>query len=969
MSTTETHSKHLSAPASFQHAHDQITAPDAQPSRITREDVPMELASILWNPPKELEHAASSINLSSNTRRYSAKYQPEEHSVRLKKEEEKRLSWLADKGYKTLCAYFKEAKGYPTNEIGLLSSPLLMEQIFHLEKIVTGKNSELSHSEAPEILDFALNIAKTAANNDHPNLSDLTTPPVENAISLIGKLIFICDQDASYFVNNLKSLHPSKLTNAIHLFFNKHVVSIKASLMALKADHQKTGLQDAAVATTVALPIALSKCLVTSIGEINTGLIPYLIDNFIENPEKAINHEINLLYGLKLFLHSPHCRHHFSQVEGPVSHNISSQSMVRIMLGIPQDKPVSKVDAQMAAMAGMLSHLRQTPSGTCFAESLAIELLSSQLEQCLTDFIEIIRDGKLTRKIKEKVIEFPFLFSSEKQKKKLPISIHGKLLNITDPKVYLWESPGMIAVCKALNLETPKIAVKNSIKRLLSGQSKHKAITIDQMLKELVLEKTSKESHQFKNLYALASFAYESQMSNPLLKLWRNAIAGMAEAHEGSMIKSLIIESIKHALDVTFKGTSVKQTEWIKKYYDEISLNLARQIQLEYDPNISRNDAAAPHHALGGAFVLYDKNGTPDFNDWIRIDTPQKFQEFIIRILKKAKYEFKQANPELKKAKEAFDIIPQSISEYILSESFILRLLHHYHESNQDVIEPLVKFKEIRYAPWITKSGNDSSEVLQVYLEKSEAINQLSITPASAKDLLKRIILLGRSMSIKEKKAHQKNPHKLIPAKMKGIHSFSLMLGHSSLFEALEAKVDMDHWIKTLVEDPGEQIATAMILPETTEDLLDFCKKKIVKSDLQVLFTDKSKDLSTQLSHKEFRQVVLNIIQEMDPAEDAVVKERSRLFDMELCKLLPLQLRKILKKSAVHFADTNWSVGVHDLHFCFIINPGNGKMELWEVYDNGSPFIALDQKYWLTDRDWEFCLPQGVLPENEGLHL
>jgi len=58
----------------------------------------------------------------------------------------------------------------------------------------------------------------------------------------------------------------------------------------------------------------------------------------------------------------------------------------------------------------------------------------------------------------------------------------------------------------------------------------------------------------------------------------------------------------------------------------------------------------------------------------------------------------------------------------------------------------------------------------------------------------------------------------------------------------------------------------------------------------------------------------------------------------------------------IHFADTNLHSGVHDVHFCFLVNPGSGKVEVWQVNDDNSGLTPLDQRHVCKNARWEIYL-------------
>jgi hypothetical protein len=92
-------------------------------------------------------------------------------------------------------------------------------------------------------------------------------------------------------------------------------------------------------------------------------------------------------------------------------------------------------------------------------------------------------------------------------------------------------------------------------------------------------------------------------------------------------------------------------------------------------------------------------------------------------------------------------------------------------------------------------------------------------------------------------------------------------------------------------------------------------------------------------------------------------EQLSREIDTALCQSLSVDLKAKLEHSAVHFGDTNWYQGIHDLHFCFLINPGTGQLELFESYSDGTHLKALDQKDWLINQKWGITKEELLLDD------
>ncbi|MDR0392856.1 MAG: hypothetical protein LBH52_01330 [Puniceicoccales bacterium] len=97
----------------------------------------------------------------------------------------------------------------------------------------------------------------------------------------------------------------------------------------------------------------------------------------------------------------------------PVAHQA-----IRETLGLPPDAPITAKEAQQAALAAMLSPLRQGAVGSCFATAVAINIHDTRPSEMLRDMASLIERGYLERQNGYAHIQIPFnqnMFNSPTQ--------------------------------------------------------------------------------------------------------------------------------------------------------------------------------------------------------------------------------------------------------------------------------------------------------------------------------------------------------------------------------------------------------------------------------------------------------------------------------------------------------------------------------------------------------------------------
>lgn len=869
---------------------------------------------------------------------------------------EKFFKELSQKGYDHLTQVLQGEKEFPFIQILNVKFPELMEQLLDLHLLIEKKEKLHQVGAGEDILIFAINAAQKASAADFFEVR-----------WMLGKLLFLTEQNFMRTVERMTLENLEEIQDWIRLQFDFEIMKVQSRLTQYVAKQETAQIQNPIEASKSKLAIEIAKILITELGTINTGLITPLLQLFVKDMANPLNHELSLVYPLQLIEKYPHLRNQFLKIHAPAKHT-PSDLITRIALGYSNDIELTDLDARKTVLSAMISRLRQAPSGSCFATCWTIELMSCQITQCLRDFIEIMHCSKLTRKINQQIIDFPFLITAQSKslESEFWVDAFGKMRTSGDP-FYLWEVPGFCSACLVMNIKKPEEAIKKILSDYFHDKKnadRFKPISVDEFLRLLAewsVEQQLVPGESAVSLYRKGSFAYDSQTSNPVLNVWMNAIAGMSEAISSSMIKTQIISAVCGALDFLEKEQAASTANRIKlSVYSKISTLLSKRIRLEYDPSIKGNP-------VDGAFVLYDKGSMSSSRGWLRIDNPASFQQFIVQIVDSARLNISLSimNQHTVKVLEEYIM---KLKSYAVSDGFLAKLIQIYDPilgSREKGLDNLLK---LPYTPWITKCGNDTAKTLQVYLEKNAAPEMEKVVVANAEELLTRIINDGKALKMIDN-SFVENPNKLVCLRIPGVHAFSLMPGHPSLRSAVQGQISTSEWMKQNLIEPGKKIALTEVGPSLHNLLLQYCSQFVPLKEAKEKFNRLVKHLSDKATIYSFRQRLLEHLQATVPLEGALLKERMLKLDTFLCQNLPSSIKYQLEKSAVHFADTNFAHDGHDVHYCVMFNPGSGQLEVWEALDSGALFTALDQKI-CTHQTWEFCKNiDDILPKNEKLEL
>lgn len=461
---------------------------------------------------------------------------------------------------------------------------------------------------------------------------------------------------------------------------------------------------------------AFVELLISSKGLVNFGIIPVLSPLFRKLEKKDSGFACNFENTLELVEHQTTIRSKIAKIKKPKSKLKNVHELIRVSLDIPERK-LTSVDAKKAVLMALLSYPRQEHVANCFALSLAISLFSTSMEKCLDDFNEIMSHGCLRRQVEGELITFPFLLKLPLETVKQPLQPHFE------------SNPLLHGLQRYLGIEKMPLGYK----------------TIDDLL--VACEKIKPGSLEKGRFYI------EAQTKNPLIGVWSNILASMAEGGSETLLKTALVGSIIHVAELL---------ETDKPVLTAVKTDILKRIHIHYDPEISSDGE------LNGGFVLYDKE-----KHWKRIDTPKRFHHFIMH----------------------------SIQDPVLKEKFkakerILTLLEVYHPDNKVADRSFEQCSNLPYTPWITKIGNDPKQLLKIYKGASRTESTIILHPRGADDLLSQVITSAKEFYEKQMDRKKRRSSLLVPVRIVGQHTFNLIVNHPSLLRWLINPENMQEIIR-----------------------------------------------------------------------------------------------------------------------------------------------------------------------------
>ncbi len=843
-----------------------------------------------------------------------------------------------------------------------IHNPILLEQILDLSYLLSTKS--VRDQDAKRILQVVLDLIEIGEDGDAQCDSGL----IKEIHVVLGQLIYLTDVAPVKVISLINERNLKKTLLKVNHEFNLYILNLCQKIKTLSTSHEHSELQSSEVAMHTAIPVEIATILITSCGTINVGIIKSLSSLFLNVNETPLNFDLNLSYALNLLKNSSRLRSEIESIKAPKEAMLPSNEIIRATLNLSPHIHISSRESRIVALAALLSHPRQGSEGSCFAVSLAIEILSAHLLYSLKDIKQLLEEGKLTRKIKQIATDIPFCKRINDLNLNHTLQLYEDgLFSLSGFKPsFLWDSPGFQSACLSLGLKDKKIAFQHLLERF--PVSKNNKRSVRELLQQLSII-ASEESNESKELlFSRACLYFSSQTNQLLLKAWENTIANMAETEESGMVKRSIVKAALNAFQNELTQLKTPKNKSISQFLVTFQHLIFDRIHLRYDPTIqtpspSNHESHQLNYGNEGGFVLFDQN--------CKIDNEYLFKSFMKQMLDSTLQETIEGQNELNKKaiKECYEVLMASIRK----ESFMRYLLACYHPSNKGLLKQTLEelplnTESLLFTPWISQTGNNSKSVLKTFFESETTFSSKKIV-LQKDTALKEIINYCKDLCDSEKQKLTENVNRRSPLCIPGKHRFPFMAGHLSLARAWKDKCSTDDWIEENIKRPIKEIAEERIDLELKQRWLESIEREVLlkrhTANEPKLILTALNSIPTDISIQDFRNQVLIKYQNTDVNNKISINSFKQAVDSCLISSLSVENQQKFAESAVYVADTNWSSGIHDLYFCFAMNPGSGKIEFWKSQSDKMRFDLLDQNYWIHNQIWVFYnIPEETIPDD-----
>jgi len=843
-----------------------------------------------------------------------------------------------------------------------------------------------------KIINFALNLGLHISDQ---MIQDTQTEREYGKI--IAKLMLLVEHNLHTIVKNLSKKDIPTSLKEIDSSFKALLSSVKYRNKQHHEQHNHQNLQSAQTAWLRRCTMEMSKLLLMGIGSVNVEIMEEVADHLLADFKESVVYR-NIKYILKQLAQEPELCRLISAVMPPASADNPANEMIRACLGISTKAPISKKDAQIVLLSAILHPIRQVKGPTCTVTSLLIKIYNTDLKSCIIDYSELIRSGALKRLVDSEFKSFSFqaCTSYNFENKNLVVSADGKILKLNSQPLpiysapYLQDAPGLLQACRALQIENAKEAILHIL-----GQLKQ-PFTIFDFMKGLAThayEGQKKVTDRFQSHLEIADlidkalYSYEAQTCHQLHRAWEQSVANMNNYYSSQ--QSFPLEAhgaLTTVMNRLTKGTAHTCKRVLKMVTKEMFLPMTARMNYRYNYHHAdrmkamESDQWSSHYG----FELFDSGASgdslfksqmaialeresselfhPDTHQaWNAVDSAEKFQDFIISIMMQTVNHL-QSKPDNSLSSKQWKETSNLFADTVRSKRFTNLMVKF-------LFRQRTKRKK---TPWKIEGGMHTTDIIQSYYNIKEIPVKTLLFSGTPREVLAWIINYLKKQP-KRIQDQFSNPFSSIHTRQRGNHAFLLMAGFPTLREAYLSKLNTVEYITEKVQVPGKEVANQIIPIAMRIELIKYMREDqnieiiygISSSDYRHAFSRKVATQPTQVTIRDFRSQLIQISKQILLEHDKTPKhdwmqETTVALDQKIYDLLSYLTKKQLIDSMIVAFDTNWVNEICPEYFAFMVNPGNGELEMIRYGEDTKKVQFIDQAEWFPrkkNREW-------ALPDN-----
>lgn len=735
------------------------------------------------------------------------------------------------------------------------------------------------HQSEEDIAKFALSLQKKAEKDEEQEEEavDDREDLIDFATQTLGSLLLSLQHNIAETADCLSGKSVDEAVNALSTRTNDILMAGKERIEAHAEEHQRAAIQGSDEAAFVKFSEELAQVLVLDSGSINFGIIERAADFYIPEKFKKTVAIDNLYLVLKELATNSTLWEIIANSKPPQSKEIPTDAAMRAFFGLDADQQISRRHAQVFVLSGLLGHVRQGNVGTCFATACLIKCLYAYPQFFAKDLSELTEKGSISRVLFSENRVFPMIerVSNEYLDTLIRADSHGKIraVNFYSKKrdsteksphpsknAFLYEAPGIIAVCQAMRLRDAKEAVMAVIPKLKESFSVNELI---QQLAQYAYNQQESNPYWLRSqtklsmeqLVSKGQFAFGIQTNHPLHRGYDQVASSLVDIFGAQYyMPSWVYLTLENVLE---KNAQHFPRSFQKKYkllIKEMFLPMISRMRYRYNPNFDTHkvlfddgnhgvhdsnwygyqlcDTGLPndfaysqnlykdYHSARSFHTLERFDGYAPPQEWRSIETAEKFRDFLKEVAEATFSHLIQDIPSKVEREEWENVLEKMLQELAapaLIKKMICKILGP--ESDQKK-----KFEKNEFGldttPWQFSWGGDFNEVLKTFFGFDDSPSKLKPYNGTPKEVLAKCInyIKGKPESFKEEYVDAAS--QIIVTSP--VHAFLLRPFEPTFKDAWTSSLNTNEYISQNVEGPGLEVAHSRISHRQRLELIAF---------------------------------------------------------------------------------------------------------------------------------------------------
>lgn len=760
----------------------------------------------------------------------------------------------------------------------------------------------------------------------------------DQVLKLLGIIAYFADNSSNQLLSMIDPNSYDQTIQKLEERFNSDMLQERKALDNRCLFEAQTGMFQYDLVRGFHLPKVMAQVLITSSGFLNIGLGDYL-QTVLFDKTKTLHYQETIAHAIQLLKEQTSLQNRLLQIQAPATPGYRSETIIRATLNLDPAVPVNNVHAKIVGLAAFFSKLHQGPIGSCFATNVGMEVQIQRPDKFLDDIAALLQNDKLVRTVDGKPRDIAYVLdaTNDALTTAFEVDTEGNIAS----EVNICSSHSFVNACIQMGIseESSTSAIQQALATLAGTKSTLKTTPL-KIIETIARQHFRQDIMTKIDLGKVGFCAIDNSL---VLRAWEELIAAMAEMRKHSYVRSQILKSVAGTLESVLKPTSTAEKRVNALFRNTFINTMNEKLDLRYDPSTSVDETSKVSSDgksnFDAAFVLFNEAGK-------EVLTPDDFRNVILEDI-----EIAGKSCATRVASDEKPLLQRTINkviEYVKTNAFLQQEIQNFDPDNRKLRDPLANWEQLAGIPWRAQYGDDPMEVLDIYFNQSTPLEPLQFTPQNAQDLM--MIVISIAKQLQQKLHYLDQPIDETFAMESPQHAFEFIPEHPTMAAIVKDPRDARTFVTEYVQKQGR---ISMPLTEDLRQAIITQAANCFKTNAEKeRFYSKVEKINVYDTVNAFIEVILDIIKYLLPTALTEHKRNAEYLIRRTVLEHAVRTKSVeaLKPFIVHFADTNWNDGDHNIHFCFF--PHEGRVYFGTVYDDGTNLQMMDQDEWVNNQQW-----------------